>query len=245
LRGIDVASGAPEGSNGTVIRAAHHPLMDQLGDFLRDLIAPIYPLRVPIAIATLGAAVLLAIVARRRGWFAVARRHPARATVLAVVVLAVALPLGWWLGSPLFTSTAINEPAPTTSSAPDVTMDPAAPTSLPTAGPPVAGAGPTGEFVGADDFHFGRGTASLVEVSPGTWTLRFEDFAVRNGPDLYIYLSPDPSGYVDGAIELTTLRANEGSFNTEIPSGLDVSDIRSVVIWCKAFSVEFAVAELR
>ena len=27
-------------------------------------------------------------------------------------------------------------------------------------------------------------------------------------------------------------------------AGIDVSPIRSVVIWCKAFSVEFAVAEL-
>lgn len=83
-----------------------------------------------------------------------------------------------------------------------------------------------------------------MEVTPGTWTLRFEDFAVRNGPDLYVYLSPKAGGYSRDAIELGTLRATEGSFNTPIPTGTDVSGVKSVVIWCKAFSVQFAVAEL-
>jgi hypothetical protein len=228
--------------------------MDALGELLRDLIAPIYPLRVPIAIATGVALVILVLVARQRGWFGAARRHPGRATVLAVTVLAVALPLGWYLGSPLFITTVINEPAPSTpasprtpaATAPPATTgpEPTANAPAPTDAAPDGQATRSGEFVGADDFHFGRGTASLVEVAPGSWTLRFDDFAVRNGPDLYVYLSPDPSGYVDEAIELGTLRANEGSFNTEIPAGTDVSGVRSVVIWCKAFSVEFAVAEL-
>jgi hypothetical protein len=213
---------------------------------------------VPIAIGSAIAVVMLAILAWRRGWFAVARRHPARATFLAAVVLAVTVPLGWYMASPLFISTSIVEPGPGASAVPGATGAPPAtdspvatsqpgPATSPSAGAPSGAPGPgrTGEFVGADDFHFGRGTASLVETAPGTWTLRFDDFAVRNGPDLYVYLSPDPDGYVDGAIELGTLRANEGSFNTEVPAGTDVSGVRSVVIWCKAFSVQFAVAELR
>jgi hypothetical protein len=229
--------------------------MDQLGELLRDLIAPLYPLRVPIAIGSVVTVAVLLLVARRRGWLAAARRHPARSTALAAAVLAVALPLGWYMASPLFISTSIVEPAPvapTTSDAPASAPPESSPRPIvsagasagPTTGPGDPG-GSTGAFVGADDFHFGRGTASLVEVEPGTWTLRFEDFAVRNGPDLYVYLSPDPGGYADGAIEIGTLRATEGSFNTEIPAGTDVSAVRSVVIWCKAFSVEFAVAELR
>jgi hypothetical protein len=102
----------------------------------------------------------------------------------------------------------------------------------------------TGTFQGADDFHFGRGTASLIQVRPGSWTLRFEDFSVRNGPDLYVYLSSDPAGYAEGAIELGTLKATDGAFNTDIPAGTDVGAVRSIVIWCKQFSVEFAVAAL-
>jgi hypothetical protein len=91
----------------------------------------------------------------------------------------------------------------------------------------------SGSFSGADDFHFGRGTARLIETGPGTYIVRFEDFSVRNGPDLFVYLSPDPAGYADGAIELGRLRATDGSFNTPVPDGADVSAVRSVVIWCK------------
>jgi hypothetical protein len=102
----------------------------------------------------------------------------------------------------------------------------------------------TGTFQGTDEFHFGRGTASLIETAPGEWTIRFEDFSVRNGPDLFVYLSPDPDGYADGAIEVARLRATDGSYNTPVPAGTDVSGVRSVLIWCKQFSHLFAVATL-
>ena len=101
-----------------------------------------------------------------------------------------------------------------------------------------------GEFVGEDEFHFARGTARVVETAPGAFTLRLEDFSVRNGPDLYVYLSADPTGYADGAIELGSLKATDGSFNYEVPPGVEVDAFGSVVIWCRAFSVQFGVAEL-
>ena len=114
------------------------------------------------------------------------------------------------------------------------------PLPTPTATPVVR----SGTFVGADDFHFGRGRATLTEAPDGSHTLRFDDFSVRNGPDLFVYLSPDPEGYAEGAIELGRLRATDGSFNTPIPAGTDVGTARSVVIWCKEFAVLFAVAPL-
>ena len=52
----------------------------------------------------------------------------------------------------------------------------------------------SGEFRGTDDFHFGSGTASIIEIEPGRYHLRLEDFSVRNGPDLYVYLSPAADG---------------------------------------------------
>ena len=103
----------------------------------------------------------------------------------------------------------------------------------------------TGTFKGADDFHFGSGEASLIETAPGEWVVRFEDFSVRNGPHLLVYLSPDRDGYADGVIELGRLKATDGSYNTKVPAGADVTKVRSVVIWCKQFAVQFAVAELR
>src|SRR4030067_821791 len=84
--------------------------------------------------------------------------------ILAAVVI-VGAPLAWYLGSPLFLNRVVDEAAG-------------------------AGAGEVarGRFVGADDFHKGSGTAVIVRA--GTQRgLRFENFQVTNGPDLYVYLA--------------------------------------------------------
>jgi hypothetical protein len=85
--------------------------------------------------------------------------------------------------------------------------------------------------------------ARLIETAPGQFTLRLEDFAVRNGPDLYVYLSPDATGYAEGAIELGRLKADRGNQNYAVPPGSDLAKVASVVIWCKQFAVLFATAE--
>jgi hypothetical protein len=235
--------------------------MEWIGELERAFATNLYPLRVPIAIGVGIVLVALAALARRRGWFASARRHPGRTAVVALIALAVLGPVGWYLGSPLFIRTALEEPAPTAAAGPTaaaptaVPSDVAVATATPTAAPveptveptepPVTLATPrSGEFTGADDFHFGRGTATLIETSPGTFTVRFEDFSVRNGPDLYVYLSPDPTGYDKTAVELGTLKATDGNYNMDVPAGTDVSGLHSVVIWCKQFAVQFAVAPL-
>ena len=99
-----------------------------------------------------------------------------------------------------------------------------------------------GEFQGADDFHFGRGQALLIETAPGQYTLRFENFSVRNGPDLFVYLSTDPNGYSEDGLLLGALKGTDGAFNYEVPPGTDVSRFKSAVVWCDAFSVLFATA---
>jgi hypothetical protein len=242
--------------------------MNLIGDLERLFATALYPLRVPIAIATILGLVGLFLVARRRGWFAAARRHPGRATALVAVVLAIGLPLGWYLASPLFIRTELIEPAPVAvagaaPAAPAGVAPSAAATPEPVAGgspapsaaepaaPPTPEATPfapatlaTGGFRGADDFHFGEGTASIIETAPGQYTLRFEAFSVRNGPDLYVYLSPDAAGFADGALELGTLKATDGAFGYELPAGTEPADFASAVIWCKQFAVLFAVAPL-
>jgi hypothetical protein len=223
--------------------------MEFLGELERIFATSLYPLRVPIAIGLVIGFVVLVVVARRRGWFAAARRHPGRTSALVLALLVVGLPVGWYLGSPLFIRTSLVEPAPaapTTAGTPAPTTGTsvAPATEAPATAPPGVGAMRSGEFTGADDFHFGSGTASLIETAPGTWTLRFEDFSVRNGPDLYVYLSPNPAGYAEDAIELGTLKATDGAFNYDIPAGTDLEAVRSVIIWCKGFAVLFAVAPL-
>lgn len=123
----------------------------------------------------------------------------------------------------------------------------AAPATAPTSAAPTA---PTfaarvvlqGQFRGADDFHFGEGKALVIETAPGRYILRFEDFSVRNGPDLFVYLSPNPDGQGDGAINLGDLKATDGAFNYDIPAGTDLAPFKSAIVYCKQFSELFATA---
>lgn len=229
--------------------------MNFIGDLERLFATSLYPNRVPIAIGLVLLTIALVVIAWRRGWFAAARRHPRRSAIVLVVALAVGLPTGWYLGSPLFIRTSLNEPAPSAAApsptppaiasaapTPGQTDTPAEPSAEPT---PALAAPLTGEFTGADEFHFGSGTATLIEVAPGQWTVRFEDFSVRNGPDLFVYVSPEATGYTDEAIELGPLKATDGNFNMDLPAGAIPRDPASVVIWCKQFAVLFAVAPLQ
>ncbi|MCU0506544.1 MAG: DM13 domain-containing protein, partial [Chloroflexi bacterium] len=228
------------------------PSMPFLGDLERFAATTLYPWRFAIAALAIAATAGFVALAIRRGWVAAARRHPGRTGALLTVAVVILAPAAWYLGSPLVVRTELQEPppaavgagataepsaSPTLVSSPDSGAPrPSAPDSTPGATPVATpGATPvvrTGSFSGADEFHFGRGRATLTEARDGSATLRFDEFSVRNGPDLYVYLSPDPAGYAEGAIELGRLRATDGSFNTPIPPGTDVTGAQSVVIWC-------------
>ncbi|MDQ3127127.1 MAG: DM13 domain-containing protein [Chloroflexota bacterium] len=250
--------------------------MEWLGDLGSAILGGLYEFRVPVAIGSVVVAVGLLVLARRQGWLGRARRHPRASAAVLVPFLAIALPIGWYLTSPLVLSASINEPppvlaaasapasiAPSASAAPSASVAPSAsagaslepgrsaPTSTPAATPrPAPTARPllarSGSFHGSDEFHFGRGTARLIETAPGSFVVRLEDFAVRNGPDLYVYLSPAAAGYAKGAIELGRLKADTGNQNYVVPAGAlaDPSRAASVVIWCKQFSHLFATAPL-
>ena len=76
--------------------------------------------------------------------------------------------------------------------------------------------------------------------------LRLENFSVRNGPDLYVYLVRDEGARrVDESLNLGRLKATDGAFNYDIPAGVDIASVKSVVVWCKQFGVLFAEAPLR
>jgi len=231
--------------------------MDALGRFGRDFFTALYDLRVPVAVASIAVAVALVVIARRRGWFAAARRHPVRSGIALALAVAVGAPLGWYLVSPIWIRTSLVEAAPTppanlaqptpapSAAPPDPTpapTEPASPVPTPAATPFEPRTLAAGTFHGTDDFHFGRGTASIIEVEPGRFHLRLDDFSVRNGPDLYVYLSTAADDYADDALELGTLKATDGSFGYDLPAGTDPSRYRSAIIWCKQFSHLFAVA---
>jgi hypothetical protein len=236
--------------------------MESIGEFLEPITTNLYAWREPIAIVSVLFAIGLVVLAWRLDWLGWARRHPARAATSIAVFLVVALPVTWYLASPVFLRTSLVEAAPTVASSaapstavptPAATVAPSAqvaptaapsPTAAPTPSPtPFAPhAVASGEFSGTDEFHFGRGTATILEVEPGRFHLRLEDFSVRNGPDLFVYLSPAADDWTKDAVELGRLKATDGSFGYDLPEGVDPADFRSAIIWCKQFSHLFATA---
>ena len=102
----------------------------------------------------------------------------------------------------------------------------------------------SGEFVGAGDgTHHAEGIANEISLEDGRKFIRFENFNVTNGPNLYVYLATDKSA--SDFVDLGVLKANIGNQNYEIPDGTDLAKYKTVVIWCKAFSVLFGSADLK
>jgi hypothetical protein len=107
----------------------------------------------------------------------------------------------------------------------------------------------TGQFEGQG--HEASGSASVYQLADGRKVLRLEDFRTDNGPDLRVYLVEGDDAGDDSAIktgrivDLGALKGNAGNQNYELPADVDLDRFRSVSIWCKRFSVNFAAAPLR
>jgi Electron transfer DM13 len=102
----------------------------------------------------------------------------------------------------------------------------------------------SGQFMGVGDgIHDAEGIAKQISLEDGRQFVRFENFKVTNGPDLFVYLATDKSA--SDFVDLGKLKANNGNQNYQIPPGTDLSKYNTVVIWCKAFSVLFGSAELK
>lgn len=96
--------------------------------------------------------------------------------------------------------------------------------------------------------HSSRGTVAIVDLASGGRRLTFTDFETDNGPDLRVYLVNGPvrgDDDVDDVVDLGRLKGNVGNQQYAIPQGTDVAAYSTVVIWCRAFSVRFAQADLR
>ena len=108
-----------------------------------------------------------------------------------------------------------------------------------------------GDFKDADSFHRGSGQAIIYTTPEGGHLLRLENLEVTNGPALHVVLSPheDPTRsnevLLEGYADLGDLKGNRGNQNYTIPADVDLSVIKSVVIYCKPFAVVFSVATLQ
>lgn len=107
----------------------------------------------------------------------------------------------------------------------------------------------TGGFVDADHGHKGTGKVEVIRDGAAT-TIRFTEFEVTNGPDLYVWLvksdTVEDSGDVKASetLELGRLKGNIGDQNYSLPEGASIEDWATITIWCRQFGVLFASAKL-
>jgi Electron transfer DM13 len=88
--------------------------------------------------------------------------------------------------------------------------------------------------------HDTSGVASVVRLPSGHRVLTLTRFATSPGPDLRVYLVP-PRRDIDDAVDLGRLKGNKGDQQYDVPRRARAG---TVVIWCRAFSVEFGSAAL-
>lgn len=184
----------------------------------------------------------------------------------AVIVVIAGAAFAWWLLSPLFLNTTVEEEFPfsatadmpvgmTQTEAEDIMQGMAKvdmeemeemPDEMAQA---VALA--SGMFRDADSFHKGSGSATIYRLPDGMGALRFENLDVTNGPDLRVLLSthPDPQNKAElneaGYLHIGKLKGNRGNQNYELPPDADLESFGSVIIYCMPFHVIFSVAPLQ
>jgi hypothetical protein len=97
--------------------------------------------------------------------------------------------------------------------------------------------------------HATSGRARILELPGGRRYVRFDRFGTSNGPDLKVYLSAASAtgpgdAFDDRFVSLGNLKGNVGEQNYAVPRDVDLDRYRSVVVWCKRFSVPFGAAAL-
>jgi hypothetical protein len=105
-----------------------------------------------------------------------------------------------------------------------------------------------GTFIEFDSAHYGRGVVQIVEFPDGKRRVQFVEVELAPGPDLYVYFSDKStfSGIRDGPGNFTNLGLlpyTSGNFSMGT-KGVNLANVRSVLIWCKQFSVAFTYATL-
>ena len=182
-----------------------------------------------------------------------------RPWIIVAVIAVVAVPVGWYLISPLFTTRAVNEdlPSPAVSFNGSQATE-AMGTAMAESGDALNEAMPgemsdlvvmyQGQFYSV--VHEGQGVAKLYQRTDGSRFLRLEDFQVLNGPDLHVWLVPvDPvpntvGTEIAGHYDLGPLKGNVGNQNYDVPADLDLSAFKSIVIWCNPFRAPFSAAPM-
>lgn len=101
-----------------------------------------------------------------------------------------------------------------------------------------------GSLVRINAVDYGSGAVNILSAGDARFVLRFEGVDIAGAPDMYVYLSDHADGSPGAYTDLGRLKATTGSFNYDLPAGVDPSKVRSVVIWCRQFATTITFAPL-
>ena len=90
--------------------------------------------------------------------------------------------------------------------------------------------------------HTTSGDVKLIESADKKKYLIFDNLKSDAGPDLRIYLSEDKSAKVYTEI---SNKVTVGNSKIEVPTAANTDKQKTVLIWCKQFSVLFGSADLK
>ncbi len=159
-------------------------------------------------------------------------RHRPLLVPLGAAYAVVALTAGVLLGRPLLLDDTVDEQI--TMVADERPMTATSPSDARTLA--------SGKFVARA--HPGRGTATLLRRADSSRRLTLKNFGTDNGPDLRVYLvrGLKADGTFRDSVDLGALKGNRGNQEYAVPARS--ADYDGVVIWCRAFSVNFTSAPL-
>ncbi len=133
---------------------------------------------------------------------------------------------------------------------------PAASSSKPEAATPAAAAQTADVIVSKGEFANAEaptsGSAQIVKKADGKVYVQLKNFKVEAAPDLYVWLyegssvkkGDSPTVGKGKYVEVAKLGGLSGDFEYALPANTDLAAYKSVVIWCKQFTVAMGAAPL-
>ena len=182
----------------------------------------------------------------------------AKASIITIIIVIVAIAIGWYLISPAFTTSEIDEESPLIIRDSLTSMTDHEKAEFDSAVEAMADqtnemmdstpmSSSTAQLLSQGTFkpraHEVGGEALLIEDANGNKVLRFENFDTINGPNLHIYLSSSLGA--GDSIDLGKIKATKGNVNYAIPDNIDTDKYNKVLIWCVPFNVLFSYADLQ
>jgi hypothetical protein len=136
----------------------------------------------------------------------------------------------------------VNERVAVAGSAPPRSTEPTADAAEERSAAPTNTALARGGFTSGE--HETSGKAAVIRLAEGGTVLTLTEFETSPGPDLRVYLVTGGPEDLGDVVDLGGLKGNKGDQQYDVPASADLKRHRTVVIWCRAFSVAFGSARL-